>query len=147
MAEDLPSREILKQLVKRLDLLERVLGRNTARLRNIEQHLGIAFQQQALHESLAQQNDETHAATSRPETPPATYEVETHRRGSKSETPDLKPRRQLTWSVAPQGAPRAKSGNTRDAATGPPRRIVDNDVFFANLRENRRSLGRQPCYR
>ena len=54
MAEDLSSREILKQLVERLDLLERVLGRNTARLRNIEQHLGIALPQQTLHESRSQ---------------------------------------------------------------------------------------------
>ncbi len=45
MAEDKPSREILKQLVERLDLLERVMGTNTARLHLIEQHLGIVRQQ------------------------------------------------------------------------------------------------------
>jgi uncharacterized membrane protein len=78
MAEDLPSREILKQLVERLDLLERVLGRNTARLRNLEQHLGIAIPQQAPHESPPSESDEKHSATSGLETPQATYEVETH---------------------------------------------------------------------
>ncbi len=41
MAEDLPSREILKKLVERLDLLERTLQSNTARLHFIEERLGI----------------------------------------------------------------------------------------------------------
>lgn len=41
MAEDLPSREILEQLVERLDSLERVLQANTARLHLIERQLGI----------------------------------------------------------------------------------------------------------
>jgi uncharacterized membrane protein len=41
MTEDLPAKEILKQISERLDLLERVLGNNTARLHSIEQHLGI----------------------------------------------------------------------------------------------------------
>jgi uncharacterized membrane protein len=77
MADDLPSREILKQLVERIDLLERILGRNTARLRNIEQHLGIALPQQALHESRPQESDEKLSATVGLEAPPATYEVET----------------------------------------------------------------------
>lgn len=44
MADDLPSQELLKQLVERLDLLERVLGINTARLHAIERMLGIATQ-------------------------------------------------------------------------------------------------------
>ena len=78
MADDLSSREILKQLVERLDLLERVLGRNTARLRNIEQHLGIELPQQALHESSPRERDEKHSATSGLETPSAISEVETH---------------------------------------------------------------------
>jgi uncharacterized membrane protein len=41
MAEDLPSREILEQLVERLDRLERLLQANTARLHLIERRLGI----------------------------------------------------------------------------------------------------------
>src|ERR1700752_3467153 len=41
MAEDLPSREILEQLVERLDHLERVLQANTARLHLIERRLGV----------------------------------------------------------------------------------------------------------
>lgn len=41
MAEDLPSREILEQLVERLDHLERVLQANTARLHAVEQRLGV----------------------------------------------------------------------------------------------------------
>jgi uncharacterized membrane protein len=64
MAEDLPSREILKQLVERLELLERVLGTNTTRLHSIEQHLGIVSQRQPLREPLAGESGETHPATS-----------------------------------------------------------------------------------
>jgi uncharacterized membrane protein len=41
MAEELPSREILEQLVERLDHLERVLQANTARLHLIERRLGV----------------------------------------------------------------------------------------------------------
>jgi uncharacterized membrane protein len=69
MAEDLPSRELLKQIVERLDLLERVLGTTTARLHLIEQHLGLVRQQQALHESLAGETRETHPSPSQVKTP------------------------------------------------------------------------------
>src|ERR1043166_5294219 len=41
MAEELPSREILEQLVERLHHLERVLQANTARLPLIERRLGV----------------------------------------------------------------------------------------------------------
>ncbi|MEP6610051.1 MAG: DUF2339 domain-containing protein, partial [Burkholderiaceae bacterium] len=41
MTDDQPSSELLKQLIERLDLLERVLGSNTARLHSIEKHLEI----------------------------------------------------------------------------------------------------------
>jgi uncharacterized membrane protein len=41
MAEDLPSRKILEQLVERLDHLERVLQANTARLHAVERRLGV----------------------------------------------------------------------------------------------------------
>ena len=64
MAEDLPSREILKQLVERLDLLERVLATTTTRLYLIERQLGIATQRQALPEPRARERGETHPATS-----------------------------------------------------------------------------------
>ena len=63
MAEDLPATEILKELVERLDLLERVLGTNTARLHSIEQHLGIV-RQQSLHEPFAGERGEAHPSTS-----------------------------------------------------------------------------------
>jgi uncharacterized membrane protein len=41
MTDNQPSSELLKQLIERLDLLERVLGKNTARLHSIEKRLGI----------------------------------------------------------------------------------------------------------
>lgn len=63
MAEDLPSREILKQLVERIDLMERVLGATTARLHAIEKHLGIVNQQQPLRETFAGVSRQKHPAT------------------------------------------------------------------------------------
>jgi uncharacterized membrane protein len=62
MADYLPSREILNQLLERIELLERVLGMTTARLHAIEQHLGIIRQPQPLPESLAGQIGEAHPA-------------------------------------------------------------------------------------
>ena len=50
MAEDLPAEEILKQINERLDLFERVLASNTARLHEIEKHLGISQRQQQITE-------------------------------------------------------------------------------------------------
>jgi uncharacterized membrane protein len=44
MTDDQPSSDLLKQLIERLDLLERVMGMNTARLHSIEKHLEIARQ-------------------------------------------------------------------------------------------------------
>ncbi len=41
MADDLRSREILENLVERLDYLEQLLQNNSARLHSIEQHLGL----------------------------------------------------------------------------------------------------------
>ena len=46
MTED-PAEEILKQIVERLDLLDRVLASNTSRLHSLEEYLGIEPQQQA----------------------------------------------------------------------------------------------------
>ncbi len=53
MAEDLPAEEILKQLNERLELLERVLATNTARLHGIEKHLEIPDQQERIAEIFA----------------------------------------------------------------------------------------------
>lgn len=69
MAEELPSREILKQLVERLDLLERVLRTNTARLHAIEQRLGIETKRQTLPETLTG-DSEPHPPTSQVKTQP-----------------------------------------------------------------------------
>jgi uncharacterized membrane protein len=68
MAEDPSSRELLKQLIERLDLLERVLATTTARLHSIEKHLGIVRQSQPLKDLLAQQTVETHPAPSQAKT-------------------------------------------------------------------------------
>jgi len=58
MAEDLPAGQILNQIIERLDLLDRVLATNTARLHDIEKHLGIAPEPQRLAELLAAKNGE-----------------------------------------------------------------------------------------
>ncbi|MGH9928881.1 MAG: DUF2339 domain-containing protein [Pyrinomonadaceae bacterium] len=60
MNDDQTSSELLKQLIERLDLLERVLGSNTARLHSIEKHLGIV---RPLDETLAGKSGVTHPAT------------------------------------------------------------------------------------
>jgi uncharacterized membrane protein len=62
MAGYLPSQEILKLLVERIELMERVLAENTRRLHSIEQHLGIV--RQPLPEPLVGERGETHPATS-----------------------------------------------------------------------------------
>jgi hypothetical protein len=62
MAGYLPSQEILKLLVERIELLERVLAANTQRLHSIEQHLGIV--RPPPPEPLAGERGETHPATS-----------------------------------------------------------------------------------
>jgi uncharacterized membrane protein len=62
MAEDLPAEEILKQLNERLELLERVLATNTARLHGIEKHLGIPDQQQRISEIFDAAKSEMRAA-------------------------------------------------------------------------------------
>ena len=64
MAEDLPSPELLKELIERLDLLERVLGSNTARLHLIEQQLSISRQPPQVIKPVVGDNGETHPATS-----------------------------------------------------------------------------------
>jgi uncharacterized membrane protein len=56
MAEDLPAEKILNQIIERLDLLDRVLATNTARLHDIEKHLGIAPEPQRLADLLAAEN-------------------------------------------------------------------------------------------
>ena len=53
MAEDLPAEQILKQISERLDLLERVLATNTARLHDLEKHLGMKNQQELIAELFA----------------------------------------------------------------------------------------------
>lgn len=60
MAEDLPAEQTLKQLIERLELFERVLATNTARLHGIEEHLGIREQQQPLTEIFAVETRQIH---------------------------------------------------------------------------------------
>jgi uncharacterized membrane protein len=75
MADDLPSQEILKQLVERLDLLERVLGINTARLHAIERQLGIVSKRP---EAFAGENAKT---------PPANTEIKTEEKAPQPTQP------------------------------------------------------------
>ena len=91
MAEDQPSQEILKQLVERLDLMERVLGTNTARLHSIEQNLGIENHRQPLPEPLASE---------RRETPPAASQIGTE---------DLKTAEPTQAQTPPQTPPQPRS--------------------------------------
>lgn len=88
MAEELPAEQILKQLVERLDLLDRVFATNTARLYNIEKHLGIEPQPQRLAEHFADKNAETHAPAG--QTPIPAGQVKPQDLAAQVKTPDLK---------------------------------------------------------
>jgi uncharacterized membrane protein len=97
MAEDPPSRELLQQLIERLDLLERVLQAQTTRLHLMERRLGIDRQQQALPEQLAA---ETHPSTTQVKAPES--------KSSEATQPEpqvLKPPEQ-TWSRPETHPPR-----------------------------------------
>src|SRR5947207_6090117 len=66
MAEELPSREILEQIVERLDHLESLLQSNTARLHAIERRMAIepllpVRQRRPPHKPRAGENGETRA--------------------------------------------------------------------------------------
>ena len=77
MAGYLPSQEILKLLVERIELLERLLAANTRRLHSIEEHLGIVSQQPPLPEPLAGERGETPPATSQIKTEDSTASAPT----------------------------------------------------------------------
>jgi uncharacterized membrane protein len=66
MAEEQNSRELLTQLVERLDHLERVLQSQTARLYAVEQRLGLEAptpaRRRPLYESLTDEREEAHGA-------------------------------------------------------------------------------------
>jgi uncharacterized membrane protein len=76
MAEDQTSRELLSQLVERLDHLERLLQSQTARLYAVERRLGIEAPPPArrppLYETLVDERDEGRAASTPPGAPPET---------------------------------------------------------------------------
>lgn len=76
MAEDRPSREILKEIVERLDVLERVLKTNTARLHNIEHQVGISSEPQSSIEPAREQRSETHRGRANAEPHPSPSQVE-----------------------------------------------------------------------
>src|SRR6185295_14566213 len=67
MTDDQQSSELLRQLIERLDLLERVMGMNTARLHSIEKQLGIARRQTDEIRSVASGETDRAAATPKTE--------------------------------------------------------------------------------
>jgi len=81
MAEDLPTEQTLKELIERLDLLERVLATNTARLHGIEEHLGGLQQQQQIIEPFsseeANENEKVPVGDPRPPATPPSHQAPT----------------------------------------------------------------------
>lgn len=100
MAEDPPSRELLKQLVERLDLLERVLATTTTRLHLIERQLGIVTRPQPLPEPRA--SDVSHPSA------------------SQSRTEDLKAAELTQPPIPPSTAPPPRSTPVAPPAPEPP---------------------------
>ncbi|HWN10029.1 MAG TPA: DUF2339 domain-containing protein [Pyrinomonadaceae bacterium] len=99
MAEDLPAEELLKQISERLDLFERVLATNTARLHEIEKHLGPEHltgerQQQRTAEIFAAEKNElsSPAGETSPVSPPI-HEVPQPAR-PQTESPEKRPQAQ-----------------------------------------------------
>lgn len=100
MAEDLPSRELLKQLIERLDLLERVLATTTARLHSIERQLGIVPRPQVFQEPATRKT----AQTPQIKTEPAKVVEPTPTESVKDQPPPVAPTETdppvHTWSTA-----------------------------------------------
>ena len=113
MAEDQTSREILEQLVERLDHLERVLQSNTMRLHAVERRVGLEplptdMRRRPVFDAHADERDEAQ--------PPATEahaaETDATSRGteaSTTQTPPFAPRA----TQAPPFAPRAREAEAR----------------------------------
>lgn len=97
MAEDPPSREILQQLLERLDVLERVLQAHTARLHLMERRLGIDFKQPPLQEPLA---GKTHPSTTQVKAPESKSSEATQAKPQAPESPEQ------TWSRSETRPPR-----------------------------------------
>lgn len=132
MAEDLPAEELLKQLNERLELLERVLATNTARLHGIEKHLGIPDQPQRIAEIFGAAKSETRAPagqtkppavklqdleSSIPQSQPVTPPREEHSHPTSS--PNLPPRQ--TWTpTQPSEQPGLGSETGRPSRTEKP---------------------------
>ncbi|MEK6279701.1 MAG: DUF2339 domain-containing protein [Acidobacteriota bacterium] len=119
MAEDLPAEQILQQLIERLELFERVLATNTARLHDIEKHLGIEHQQQRIAELFAAEKRETSAPADQPQIPagrvkPQDLNLSEAPQPAPVSTPECEPSEQ-TW---PQSQP-AEQTSLRSEAEPP----------------------------
>src|SRR5438270_801863 len=108
MAEDLTSREILEQLVERLDHLESLLQAHTARLHAIERRVGIepllpTRQSRTPHETRAGERVEARAPQVEA---PATTKIEAPAAETSTQTPPSEPQpneqQPHTWSLPSQ---------------------------------------------
>jgi uncharacterized membrane protein len=105
MAEDLPAEQTLKQLIERLEVLERVLGNNTARLHHIENYLEIVPQRQRLAGHPADKNGETRPRTGQTQPPAGTKTPESSSPDSVQPTPLVKPANGPPEQTWPQAQP------------------------------------------
>src|SRR5687768_17043680 len=112
MAEDQTQREILSQLVERLDHLERLLQSQTARLYAVERRLGIETppsRSPPLYETLTDERDEARAATPPPREAREAAASAAWEAGASAAPPDAR--------GSDPGAGQAP-GETRDAGRG-----------------------------
>jgi uncharacterized membrane protein len=122
MTDDQPSSELLKQLIERLDLLERVLRTNTARLHSIEKHLEIAPK---LDEILSAASGEAPTATS-----PVSKDVD---RSEANQPPAVRPEAPWfpdhKWSQPKEHLPSATEiAGTHDMPASPPTHSWQNEA-------------------
>jgi uncharacterized membrane protein len=132
MAEEQTPRELLEQLVARLEHLERVTQAQTARLYAVEQRLGIEpARRRPLYESLIDERDETRAADTSGAPGPAQTPSETGARPETGRRPDYGYRPRADHQTrAEAGATGAAVG--RQAAAAKPRdleSLIGGSVF------------------
>ncbi|MGH9870928.1 MAG: DUF2339 domain-containing protein [Pyrinomonadaceae bacterium] len=142
MSDDQPSSEILKQLVERLDVLERVLGLNTARLHSIEKHLEIVRQ--------ADEFPTAASSAARPATSPVKTEDLNRSPANQpaSAEPPVREFPDHKWSEPEAHLPSAtETAGTNAMPASPPMHSWQNEASASPTHETREAATPYPLHR